>query len=130
VRSALDFKGISHVRKAVFLDYVPRALWVSGRPTLPILFLEGKAIGESTRTLEALEEFRPEPPLYPRDETFRRRAVELEDFFDRELGHQLRAAILGPMFASDPARLTQARSASWPTRAGPLRASPACMRPK
>jgi hypothetical protein len=37
-----------------------------------------------------------------RDETSRRRAVELEDFFDRELGHQLRAAILGPMFASDP----------------------------
>ena len=28
--------------------------------------------------------------------------MELEDFFDRELGHQLRAAILGPMFASDP----------------------------
>lgn len=28
--------------------------------------------------------------------------MELEDFFDEELGHQLRAAILGPMFVDDP----------------------------
>lgn len=101
VRWALDFKGLPHVRKALFLDYLPRALWATGRPTLPILFLDGNAIGDSTRILEALEQFRPDPPLYPRDEASRRRAVELEDFFDEELGHQLRAAILGPMFESD-----------------------------
>jgi glutathione S-transferase len=52
--------------------------------------------------MEALETFRPDPPLYPSDEGLRRRAAELEDFFDEQLGHQLRAAILGPMFESDP----------------------------
>src|SRR5882724_1706740 len=102
VRWALDYKKIPHVRKALFLDYMPRALWATGRPTLPIVFLDGKAIGDSTRILEALERSHPEPGLYPIDEGERRRAVDLEDFFDEELGHQLRAAMLGPMFVHDP----------------------------
>jgi glutathione S-transferase len=102
VRWALDFKGIPHVRKALFLDYLPRAWWATGRPTLPILFLDRKAIGDSTRILEALEKQYPDPPLYPRDDVARRRAEELEEFFDEELGHQIRTAILGPMFVTDP----------------------------
>ena len=32
VRWALDFKGISHVRKVLFLDYMPRALWATEAP--------------------------------------------------------------------------------------------------
>ena len=67
VRWALDFKRIPHVRKALFLDYLPRALWATGHPTLPILVLDGKAIGDSTRILEAVEEWKPDPPLYPSD---------------------------------------------------------------
>ena len=102
IRWALDFKGIPHVRRALFLDYLPRAWWASGHATLPILFLDGKAIGDSTRILEALEKAYPDPPLYPCDDVARRRAEELEEFFDEELGHQLRAAILGPMFVTDP----------------------------
>jgi glutathione S-transferase len=102
VRWALDFKRIPHVRKALFLDYLPRAFWATGRPTLPVLVLDGKAVGDSTRILEALEEWKPDPPLYPSNGADRRRAVELEDFFDEELGHQIRAAILGPMFLNDP----------------------------
>jgi len=102
IRWALDFKGILHVRKALFLDYLPRAWWATGRPTLPILFLDGKAIGDSTRILEALETSYPDPPLFPRSDDLRRRAVVLEDFFDEELGHALRAAILGPLFVDDP----------------------------
>src|SRR2546421_3409709 len=61
VRWALDFKRIPHVRKALFLDYLPRALWATGHPTLPILVVDGKAIGDSTRILEALEEWKPDP---------------------------------------------------------------------
>jgi glutathione S-transferase len=102
VRWALDFKAIPHRRKALGIEYLPKALWATGKPTLPILFLDGKAIGDSTRILEALEERHPEPPLYPREDAARRRAILLEDFFDEKLGHQIRTAILGPMFVSDP----------------------------
>ena len=101
-RWALDFKRVPHVRRALTIDYLPRALWATGRPTLPILFLEGRAIGDSTRIIEALERFRPDPPLYPGDEAARRRALALEDFFDEELGHPLRTAMLGPLFSDDP----------------------------
>jgi glutathione S-transferase len=97
-RWALDFKRIPHVRRALALDYLPRAWWATGQAKLPILFLDGRAIGDSTRIIEALERWQPAPALYPADETARRRALALEDFFDEELGHQLRAVILGPLF--------------------------------
>jgi len=101
-RWALDWKGIPHVRRALALSYVPRALWATGQAKLPVLFLDGQAIADSTRIIEALERLQPEPALYPRDETARRRALALEDFFDEEVGHAVRTAIVGPLFAHDP----------------------------
>ena len=102
VRWALDWKRIPHVRRVLTLDYLPRALWATGKPTLPILFLDGKAIGDSTRIIEALERYQPEPALYPREPAALRRALEIEDFLDEELGHPVRTVILGPRFADDP----------------------------
>ena len=101
-RWALDWKGIPHVRRALAMSYVPRALWATGQATLPILHLDGQAIADSTRIIEALERLQPEPALYPRDEAARRRALALEDFFDEEVGHAVRTAIVGPLFAHDP----------------------------
>ncbi len=103
VRWALDFKGIPHQRRALAMDYIPRALWKTGQMSLPVLLLDGKAVADSTHIIAALEQHRPDPPLYPRDEAERRRALALEDFFDEELGHALRAAVLGPIFERDPA---------------------------
>src|SRR6266478_375943 len=74
-RWALDWKGIPHVRRALALSYVPRALWATGQAKLPILFLDGQTIADSTRIIEALERLQPEPALYPRDEAARRRAL-------------------------------------------------------
>jgi len=79
-RWALDWKGIPHVRRALAMSYVPRALWTTGQAKLPILHLDGQAIADSTRIIEALERLQPEPALYPRDEAARRRALALEDF--------------------------------------------------
>jgi glutathione S-transferase len=59
---------------------------LTGESTFPVLVLGGEAIGDSTRIIETLERRRPEPPLYPADLTQRQRALELEDFFDEELG--------------------------------------------
>ena len=64
-RWALDWKGIPHVRRTLGPDYLPRVWWATRRGTLPVLWLDGKAIGDSTRIIEALEQRWPEPPLYP-----------------------------------------------------------------
>jgi glutathione S-transferase len=102
VRWALDWKGIPHVRRALGATYLPRALLASGQPRLPILFLDGRAVFDSTRIIAALEARQPDPPLYPDEPAARRRALELEDFFDERLGHPLRTALLGPAFKRDP----------------------------
>jgi glutathione S-transferase len=69
---------------------------------LPILWLDGRAIGDSTRIIAALEEHYPEPPLYPADAAARERALALEDYFDEQLGPALRAAVVTPLFRHDP----------------------------
>jgi glutathione S-transferase len=102
VRWTLDYKRIAHRRRVLGADYLIRAWRATGRGTLPILFLEGRAIGDSTRIIAALEERHPEPPLYPGDATARRRALALEDYFDEQLGPALRAAMVTPLFRHDP----------------------------
>ena len=86
-RWALDFKRIPHVRRAETPGFhARRAKQLTGGSTLPVLELDGTAIGDSTRIIEALERRHPDPPLYPADPDERRRALELEDVFDEELG--------------------------------------------
>lgn len=101
-RWALDWKRIPHDREVLGPSYVLRAPLSTGQMSLPILFLEGRAVADSTRIIEALERYQPDPPLYPADPEERRRALEIEDFFDEELGHALRSALIGRAFASDP----------------------------
>lgn len=89
-RWALDFKGIRHRRRSL-MPGGPRAMLFSrGDGTIPVLDLDGRRIVDSTAIIAALEERRPEPALYPADEEQRRRALELEDFFDEHAGHDMR----------------------------------------
>lgn len=89
-RWALDFKGIRHRRRSVMPGGV-RGLWLSrGDRTLPAIDLDGERIVDSTAIIAALETRRPDPPLYPADPEERRRALELEDFFDEHAGHDMR----------------------------------------
>ena len=101
-RWTLDYKRIAHHRKVLGADYLIRAWRATGRGTLPILFLDGRAIGDSTQIIAALELRYPEPPLYPGDAAARHRALALEDYFDEQLGPALRAAIVTPLFRNDP----------------------------
>jgi glutathione S-transferase len=91
VRWALDFKQVPHLRRSL-LPISPRAMLFSLRGTLPVLDLEGERIVDSTRIVETLEQRFKEPALFPEDPTERRRALELEDFFDEHAGHELRRA--------------------------------------
>ena len=103
VRWTLDLKRIPHRRVALGPDYLVRALWATGKPTLPVLFIGRRAIGDSTRIIAALEELVPTPAVYPRDEALRRHALELEDRLDQGLGPAVRSAIVGTLFMSEDA---------------------------
>jgi glutathione S-transferase len=88
-RWALEHKGIDHVRRSTLPGmHIPVALMLTrgGQPTLPILQLDGRTIGDSTEIIAALEAAYPEPPLYPLDAEERARALELEEWFDENLG--------------------------------------------
>jgi glutathione S-transferase len=97
-RWALDYKGIPHIRRAgVPGRHAKLARRLTGESTFPVLVLDGEAIGDSTRIIEALESRWPERPLYPADPTQRREALEFEDFFDEELGAYTRLLALHRM---------------------------------
>lgn len=102
VRWTLDYKAVAHRRRVLGPDYLIRAWRATGQGKLPILWLDDRAIADSTRIIAALEARYPEPALYPRDAAKRQRALALEDYFDEVLGPAARAAIVTPLFASDP----------------------------
>jgi glutathione S-transferase len=90
-RWALDFKRVPHVRHSLIPGFhVPVVKRMTGKTHVPVLKLNGVAISDSSRIIEALEAAYPEPALYPADPDQRRRALELEDFFDEELGPYIR----------------------------------------
>jgi glutathione S-transferase len=100
VRWALDYKGVAHVRRAVTpgLQALRGRRLGAGRTT-PILELNERAIGDSTRIIEEIERRWPEPPLYPFDPEQRSLALELEDHFDEQCGHHLRRVLFGDNLA-------------------------------
>jgi len=93
VRWALEHKGVDHVRRSPLPGtHIPIALVLTrgAQPTMPVLQIDGRTIGDSTEIIAALESIHPEPPLYPIDAEQRARAIELEDWFDEELGPHAR----------------------------------------
>ena len=100
-RWALDYKGVEHVRRAVtpgLQEFTARRLR-AGR-TVPILELNGRAIGDSTKIIEKIERRWPEPPLYPVDPEERSRALELEDYFDEQCGRDARRVLFNDNLAA------------------------------
>jgi glutathione S-transferase len=108
-RWALDFKRIPHRRRAIpggFHMLFALGLTRGAGYTFPILVLDGEAISDSTAIIGALERRFPEPALYPEDPSERRRALDLEDYFDEALGPPIR--LLGwHELTRDPERLTR-----------------------
>jgi glutathione S-transferase len=97
-RWALDYKGIRHSRRAAIPGrHIKIARRLSGGRTFPVLVVDGRAFGDSTKIIEAAERMRPEPALYPADPAERRRALELEDFFDEELAPHGRVLVISHM---------------------------------
>src|SRR5215210_3636851 len=99
-RWALDYKGVAHVRRAVTpgLQELTARRLRAGR-TVPILAMNGRAIGDSTKIIEELERRWPEPPLYPADPQERSRALDLEDYFDEQCGPDARRVLFNDNLA-------------------------------
>jgi glutathione S-transferase len=108
-RWALDYKRVPHVRRWPPGGFHPLVCWILTRrkhQTVPVLVMDGEGIGDSTEIIRRLEERFPEPPLYPADPDERRRALELEDFLDEELGGYVRRLVYHHL-TSDPEMLIE-----------------------
>jgi len=64
-RWALDYKRIARRRKVLGADYLIRAWRATGHGTLLILFLDGRAIRDSTHIIARLEERIPSHRCIP-----------------------------------------------------------------
>ena len=118
VRWALAYKGIEHERRAPYPGvHMAVAMWLTrGRHvTFPVLQLDGRGIGDSTAIIAALEERYPDPTLYPEDPEERRRALQLEDFFDEELGPHIRLYLFHEVLR-EPERVVEAVERDLPAR--------------
>lgn len=118
-RWALDHKGVTHRRKAPLPGshmVFALALTRGQQKTFPIIQIDGRNVGDSTAVLAAIEQRYPEPPLYPADPEQRRRALELEEFFDEELGPYSRHAVFYELI-NDPETFGEVAARSVP---GPL----------
>jgi glutathione S-transferase len=93
VRWALDYKEVDHVRRSPLPGtHIPIALFLTrgAQPTIPVLEMDGRAIGDSTAIIAALDAKFLDRPLYPSTPHERERALDLEDWFDENLGPHAR----------------------------------------
>jgi glutathione S-transferase len=90
-RWALDYKRVAHFRRSLVPGFhIPVVKRMTGATQVPVLQLGSETISDSTEIIAALERAYPQPALYPEDAEERRRALELETFFDEELGPYIR----------------------------------------
>jgi glutathione S-transferase len=93
-RWALDYKGVDYK----IIDLVPglhlfTTKRLASRTTVPILIHERKVIQDSTDIISYLDRAFPENMLTPDDENLKKEALELEEYFDKEIGVHLRRYI-------------------------------------
>jgi glutathione S-transferase len=118
-RWALDYKEVAHVRRSPLPGtHIPIALFLTrgAQPTIPVLEMDGRAIGDSTAIIAALDAKYLDHPLYPSKPDERERALALEDWFDENLGPHSR---LLPFYEliQEPALFAEVAAESVP---GPL----------
>jgi glutathione S-transferase len=106
-RWALDHKRMPHRRRGLpgGAHMLAALALTRGRTvTFPVLVVNGDGIGDSTAIIAELERRQPDPPLYPDDPAERRRALDLEEYFDEELGSPIRLVAWHEL-TRDPERL-------------------------
>ncbi len=97
-RWALDYKRVAHRRRS-FLPG-PHKLKIrrlTGQSGLPVVLFDGVPVHGSARIIDELERRFADPALYPEDDGLRRRALEIQAWFDDEVGPKVRCASLAAM---------------------------------
>jgi glutathione S-transferase len=92
-RWALDYKHVPHIRHSLLpgphaVQLIPRF----GQKAMPILRHGGRVLKGSAAVLDYLERAWPDPPLYPAEPAQRERALEIQKWFDDEIGPAVRRA--------------------------------------
>jgi len=121
VRWALDWKRLPHLRT----DYLPgphaaQIQKLTGQSQVPVVRFGDGLVHGSARILDELERRSPEPPLYPDDPGQRNEALEIQRWFDDEVGPGVRRALFSVMVAEAPGYLCRmfAGARALPVRAG------------
>ena len=92
-RWALDFKGVPHVRRSYLPGpHILPITRLSGQRQVPVLRVGREIVVGSDRIIDYLETRPPAPRLYPPSEGAHRRALELQQWFDAEIGPTIRRA--------------------------------------
>jgi glutathione S-transferase len=121
-RWALDYKGVDYERRAPMPGaHMVVAGWLTrGKgKTFPLLVIDGERIADSTAIIAALERRIPQPALYPADPADRTRALELENFFDEQLGPHIRLLVWHEL-RRDPERMADLTEQMVPQALGGL----------
>jgi len=93
-RWALDWKRVPHLRRPLLPGPHARTVKrLTGQTMVPVLILDGTPIAGSDRIIDELERRHPDPPLYPADPGERTRALEIQRYFDDEVGPKVRRAL-------------------------------------
>ncbi len=94
VRWALDYKSIPHYRHSLLPGtHIPQVIWMSGQKQLPVLRDGQKFIAGSGEIIDHLEQRYPKRSLYPRSLHARKRALEIQAWFDGQVGAHVRRAL-------------------------------------
>ena len=97
-RWALDWKGLPHRRRPLLPGpHAGTVKKLTGQTMVPVLIADGTPIAGSDRIIDALERAHPEPPLYPADPEARAGALEIQRYFDEEVGPKIRRALFSVM---------------------------------
>jgi glutathione S-transferase len=98
VRWALDHKRLPHVRTS----YLPgphamTMLRLTRQTQTPVLRLEGAVIHGSARIIDELEQRFPDHPLYPSNPADRKKALEVQLWFDEDVGPKVRRGVFAAL---------------------------------
>jgi glutathione S-transferase len=125
VRRALKYKGLNFEIVNVARDRVAEIAHVSPSGKVPAIEHEGMAVQDSTDILYYLDDVRPAPPLFPRDQAKRAMVQIIEDWADESLFYyevvtrlawEHNAVRVAPAFAASKG-LSESEALTWLTKA-------------